>query len=74
MKLLDAPKNIPLRLVGYMGGKRVDSKLRQLGLTPGREIKVLRLAPIGGPIMVDVEGRSVALGRGIAAKIQVEKI
>jgi ferrous iron transport protein A len=74
MKLLDAPKNIPIRLVGYMGGKGVETKLRHLGLTPGREIKVLKLAPIGGPIMVDVEGRSVALGRGIAAKIQVEEI
>jgi ferrous iron transport protein A len=74
MKLLDAPKNMPLRMVKYLGAKGVDSKLRQLGLTPGREVKVLRVAPIGGPIMVDVEGRSVALGRGIAAKIQVETI
>lgn len=74
MKLLDAPKNKPVRIVYYTGGKGVDSKLRQLGLTPGRKVKVLRFAPIGGPVMVDVEGRSVALGRGIAARIQVETI
>ena len=73
MKLLDAPKNTPVRIINYTGGKGVDLKLRQLGLSPGREVKVLRYAPLGGPVMVDVEGRSVALGRGIAARIQVEK-
>jgi ferrous iron transport protein A len=72
MKLLDAPKNKLVRIIDYTGGKGVDSKLRQLGLIPGRKVKVLRFAPIGGPVMVDVEGRSVALGRGIAARIQVE--
>lgn len=72
MKLLDAPKNKPLRIINYSGGKGVDYKLRQLGLTPGRQVKVIRFAPLGGPVMVDVEGRSVALGRGIAARIQVE--
>jgi Fe2+ transport system protein FeoA len=29
---------------------------------------------MGGPILVDVEGRSVALGRGIASRVKVEKI
>lgn len=72
MKLLDAPKNKSVRIIHYSGGKGVDFKLRQLGLTPGQEVKVLRFAPLGGPVMVDVEGRSVALGRGIAARIQVE--
>jgi ferrous iron transport protein A len=74
MKLLDAPKNVPVRIIYFSGGKGVNSKLRQLGLTPGREVKVLRYAPLGGPVMVDVEGRSVALGRGIAARIKVETI
>jgi len=74
MKLLDAPKKKLVRIITYTGGKGVDLKLRQLGLTPGREVRVLRLAPLGGPVMVDVDGRSVALGRGIAARIQVEAI
>jgi len=74
MKLLDAPKNVPVIIINYTGGKGVDSKLRQLGLCPGREVKILRYAPMGGPVMVDIGGRSVAIGRGIAAKIKVEKI
>jgi len=74
MKLLDSPKGQLVRVLDYQGGKGVTHKLRQLGLCPGREVKVLRYAPLGGPVMIDVEGRSVALGRGIAARVQVEKI
>jgi len=74
MNLLGAPKGKTVRVVDYTGGKGVSFKLRQLGLCPGREVKVLRYAPMDGPIMVDVDGRSVALGRGIASRVKVEKI
>jgi ferrous iron transport protein A len=72
MQLLESPIGKKVRIIDYKGGRRVSYKLRQLGLAPGREVKVLRFAPLGGPIMVDVEGRSVAIGRGIAARVQVE--
>ncbi|MDY6867584.1 MAG: FeoA family protein [Chloroflexota bacterium] len=74
MLLLDAPKNKKVRIINYRGGKGVGFKLRQLGLGPGREVKILRYAPLGGPVMVDNEGRSVAIGRGIASKVEVEVI
>lgn len=74
MILLDAPKNVPVQIIDTTGGKGVDSKLRQLGLSPGRKVKVLRFAPFGGPVMIEVEGRFVALGRGIAARIKVETV
>jgi Fe2+ transport system protein FeoA len=72
MRLLDVPKGQFVKIIDYRGGKGVYSKLRQLGLTPGREVKILRYAPLGGPVMIDIGGRSVALGRGIAARIQVK--
>ena len=74
MKLLDAPKNQTVIIVEYEGGKGVGFKLRQLGLCPGREVRVLRYAPLGGPVMIDIGGRSVALGRGIADRVKVEVI
>jgi ferrous iron transport protein A len=72
MKLLDLPKGQSARIIGFHGGRGIDFKLRQLGLNPGRKVKVLRYAPLGGPLMLDVEGRSVAIGRGIAARVEVE--
>jgi ferrous iron transport protein A len=74
MSLLDAPKGTPLRVIDYSGGRGVGTKLRQLGLCPGRKVKVLRYAPLGGPVMIDVEGRSIAIGRGIASRVQVEMV
>jgi ferrous iron transport protein A len=72
MRLLETPIGKTVRIVEYKGGKGVGHKLRQLGLTPGKEVSVLRQAPMGGPMMIDIEGRSIALGRGIAARVQVE--
>lgn len=74
MKLLDTPKNKTVMIVDYEGGKGVGFKLRQLGLCPGRKVKILRYAPLGGPVMIDIDGRSVALGRGIASRVEVEAL
>ena len=74
MSILDAPKGKKIRIIDYHGGKGVGYKLRQLGLSPGREIVVLRYAPLGGPVMIDAQGRSVALGRGIASRVEVEVV
>ena len=74
MTLLESPKGELVRIIEYRGGRGVGYKLRQLGLSPGREVKVLRYAPMGGPLMIDVAGRSVALGRGIAERVTVEVV
>jgi ferrous iron transport protein A len=74
MNLLGSPIGKTVRIVDFSGGKGVSFKLRQLGMCPGRKVKVIRYAPLGGPVMIDVEGRSVALGRGIAERVRVEKI
>ena len=35
-------------------------------------MRVVRMAPLGGPILIEVNGREIALGREIAEKILVE--
>lgn len=56
--------------------KNVDAslyaKLMQYGLHVGDCLHVLRVAPLGGPLLIDVNGREVALGRAVADKIFVE--
>ena len=53
-------------------GRRLFAKLTQIGLHPGDSLRVLRIAPMGGPVLVEINGREVALGRGVAQKIFVE--
>ena len=72
MRLLHVEDGKTVRVIRYDDGGGLESKLRQLGLLPGDCARVLRHAPLGGPVLVEVDGRSLALGRGVAYKIWVE--
>ncbi len=74
MVLTDAECGQNVRIVSYQGGRGVSSKLRQLSLMPGDCLQVLKKAPLRGPILIESNGRSVALGRGVAVKVTVEDI
>jgi ferrous iron transport protein A len=69
MRLLDLPLNVQARLLSF---DDVRAKLNQYGLYVGDVVRVLRIAPLGGPLLVEVNGRELALGRAVAEKIFVE--
>ena len=71
MKLLNVDDNIQVEIISCKGGRGISSKLRHLGLMPGDRITVIQRAPFNGPLLVEANGRSVALGRGVAGKIEV---
>ncbi|MRS05410.1 ferrous iron transport protein A [bacterium] len=59
-----------VRLSSIMVGRELISRLTSLGLTPGAMVEVLQ--NFGrGPIIVNVRGTHVALGRGEARKLLV---
>jgi ferrous iron transport protein A len=72
MQLLNLAPDACAQIKKISGGKRLKSKLTQLGLHVGDSVHVLRRAPFGGPVLVECNGREVALGRGVAEKIIVE--
>lgn len=47
-------------------------KLRQYGLFIGDKVRVLRVGSFSGPLLLEVNGREIALGRGIASRVIVE--
>lgn len=53
-------------------GKRLRRRLAELGLTPGVEMVVLQNN--GGPLLLSVRDSRLALGRGMAAKVEVTPI
>ena len=71
MRLVDSKIGEMVRVVGFSGG-RMKTKLLQVGLYPGDRLRVLREAPLGGPLLVEAGGREMALGREVAALILVE--
>jgi len=60
------------QIVSIIGGKQAIKRLADLGLTSGTRVKLLRKAPLFGPIEIKVRGSKLVLGRGLAIKILVK--
>jgi len=58
-----------VRLVSVQGGRELRSRLADMGLVPGTELRVIRNT--GGPFIIAVKESRLALGRGMAQKILV---
>lgn len=54
------------------GGRTVRNRLNGLGLHPSDKIRVLGNGFFGGPMLIEVHGIEVGIGRGMAEKIEVE--
>ncbi len=74
MALIQAVSGMSVKIIGFKSGHDLESKLRQLGILPGDTAKVIRQAPLGGPVLIEISGREIALGQSIAEKITVEEI
>jgi len=64
------PVGVKVKVVSVLGGYGIVNRLMQMGLTPGTIVEVLNNM---GPIIVRVRGITIALGRGMARKIIVER-
>ena len=60
------------RVILIEGGHGVRSHLNTLGIHIGDWLTVVERAPFRGPVLVEVNGTRVAIGRGIASKVKVE--
>lgn len=54
------------------GEHKVLQRLLDMGLTPGTKIKIVKVAPLDGPVEVSVRGSKLALGQDIACNVFVE--
>jgi len=71
-RLLQIHPGTAVRVIDFAGGVNLRSKLTQYGIYPGDTLRLLRKAPMGGPLLVECNEREIALGRGVADKIIVE--
>lgn len=55
------------------GDNKVLRRLVDMGLTPGTNIRVSRIAPLKGPVEINVRGSNLALGDEIVCNVFVEK-
>ncbi|HSV31259.1 MAG TPA: metal-dependent transcriptional regulator [Atribacteraceae bacterium] len=62
-----------LKIMKIAGGNFVRQRLMAMGMTPGQEIGIERVAPLGDPIDVVLRGYHLSLRKEEAKCIQVEK-
>lgn len=60
------------RVVALNGGRGMCARLESMGLRPGKVLRKVSAQLMAGPVTVAVDGRQMALGRGIARRIDVE--
>ncbi len=62
------------KVVDIQGGAGIRQRLSQMGIHPGDMITMVRYGVLRGPLLIEIHGSQVALGRGIASKIIVEEV
>ena len=72
MTLAQIEENQEARVLDIQGGCGIRRKLGHLGIHPGDLVRVVRHGPWGGPILMEVHGYQIALGKMIASRILVE--
>lgn len=61
-----------VEVVGFRAGFGLQRRLAEMGIYPGVRLRVINSGP--GPVLVEVWGGRLALGRGVAMKIWVREI
>ena len=67
--LVQAAVGQEVRLVDINGGRRLTHRLVEMGLTPGVRFRILQNS--GGPLLLAISDARLALGRGMADKMNV---
>lgn len=71
---MEIPPKKSVEIVQISGGKSARKTLSQLGISIGSRVSVQRNAPFSGPLLIENDGTTVAIGRGIASRILVKEI
>jgi ferrous iron transport protein A len=74
MTFLDIKNDTWIRIIGFQGGWDMQRHFMQLGFLPGNTARIIRMAPFHGPLLVEVDGREIVIGRNVARHILVEEI
>jgi len=74
VRLTDAHPGELLALRSMPADAGTEAQVRSLGLLPGVALRLVRRAPFRGPLLLEVEGRVIALGWKIASSLEVSRL
>ena len=62
------------QIVKLEGGEEFKKKLRVIGIREGKNVLLVTKHPLGGPVVLEVDGRKTTLGKRMAQRILVEVV
>ena len=62
-----------VEIVGISSDCGRSGRLAALGFLPGRRVRISRIAPLGDPISIEMEGQEISLRRAEADLIEVRE-
>lgn len=68
-QLREGQKGKITRLIGGQGFQR---NIRSRGIREGKILEIVTRHPLRGPIVIEIDGRETAIGRGMAERIIIE--
>ena len=73
-RLSNLPLGAEARVVEVEGTDELAVRLMEMGLTPGTELQVLGVAPLGDPLELIVRGYRLSIRRSEAARVGIEPL
>jgi len=74
ISLTKAPCNLVLEIKSFADSFGWTKRLESMGIRKGQRVRKIACQPFGGPVVIEVGGCCVSMGRGIASKIDVEVV
>mgnify|MGYP006278867687 CR=1 FL=1 len=74
MNLSNTKKDRSYKIKNIYGGRQFVDKMESMGILKGTTVQRVNANLGGGPIIIEVGNSQYALGRGMAAKIEVEEL
>lgn len=60
-------------VVNVAGVDEISLRLLEMGLTPGTEVRLLGIAPLGDPLELEVRGYRLSIRRAEADRVEIGK-
>ena len=72
--LADLPVGARSRVSLVSGSADLSMRLLEMGLTPGVEVAVVGMAPLGDPLELELRGYRLSVRRSEAARVEIHQL
>ena len=62
------------RVSAVLGADELSMRLMEMGLTPGVEVALVGIAPLGDPLELELRGYRLSVRRSEAARVKIEEL